>query len=116
MDNTIDSLSIINDENNFQSNKNCQENENSDKSSKISKRKITDEFDFEKSLEISNIIQKDEKMRQNNENDNNNIDLNLSLECSFFKPNDNMINIKQTNNIRAVKTMPIKKLKMNYSN
>ena len=111
MDNTIDSLSIINDENNFQSNKNCQENEKSDKNSKISNRKISDDFDFEKSLEISNIIQKDEKVKQNNENDNNNIDLNLSLECSFFKPNENMIGIKQTNNIRAVKTMPIKKLK-----
>ena len=111
MDNTIDSLSIINDENNFQSNKNCQENEKSDKNSKISNRKISDDFGFEKSLEISNIIQKDEKVKQNNENDNNNIDLNLSLECSFFKPNENMIGIKQTNNIRAVKTMPIKKLK-----
>ena len=116
MDNTIDNLSIIIDENNLQNNKKCQENAEIDKISNNSKRKITDEFDFEKSLEISKIIQKDEKVKQNNENDNHNIDLNLSLECSFIKPNDNMINIiqninKKTNNIRLVKTVQIKKLR-----
>ena len=113
MDITIDNLSIINDENNC---KKGIESEKTGKEPDNSKRKITDEFDFEKSLEISKITQKDEKLKRNSENDNNNIELNLSLECSFIKPNDNMINMKQnindkTNNIRAVKTMPIKKLK-----
>ena len=112
MDITIDSISIINDENNFQNHKKYQENK---KNSDNSKRKITDDFDFEKSLEISNITQKDGKVKKSSENDNNNIDLNLSLEKSLIKPNDNMINIKQNinekaNNIRAVKTTPIKKL------
>ena len=116
MDNTIDNLSIINDENNFQNNKKFQENEKAEKSSDNLKRKITDEFEFEKSLEISNIIQKDEKVKQNTENDNNIIDLNLSLECSFIKSNDNLISINQNineknKNIRSVKTMPIKKLR-----
>ena len=116
MDNiTIDSISIINDENNCQKIKICQENQKTGKNSDNSRRKITDEFDFEKSLEISKITQKDEKVKKNSENDNNNIDLNLSLECSFFKPNDNKINIKQNiienNNIRSAKTLPLKKLK-----
>ena len=116
MDNSIDNLSIIIDENNLKTNKKYQENEKIDKNSDNSKRKITDEFYFEKSFEISTIIQKDEKMKQNIEKDNNNIDLNISLECSFIKPNDNMINIKRNinekiNNIRLVKTMVIKKLK-----
>ena len=114
MDITIDNLSIINDENNC---KKGIENEKTGKNPDNSKRKITDEFDFEKSFEISKITQKDEKVKRDSENDNNNnIDLNLSLECSFIKPNDNMINIKQNingnaNNIRSVKTMPLKKIK-----
>ena len=116
MDNTIDNLSIIIDENYLQTNKKCNENEKIDKNSDNSKRKITGEFDYEKSLEISNIIQKDEKVKRNSKNDNNNIDLNFSLECSFIKPNDNMENIKQNinekiNNIRLVKTLQIRKLK-----
>ena len=116
MDNTFDSLSIINDENNSQNNKKIQENEKAKESVDNPKRKITDEFGFEKSLEISNIIPKEEKSRKNSLNENNNMDLNLSLECSLIKPKDNMMNIKQNinennNNIRSVKTMPIKKLK-----
>ena len=116
MDNSIDNLSIIIDENNLKTNKICQENEKIDKNSDNSKRKITDEFYFEKSFKISTIIQKDEKMKQNSEKDNNNIDLNISLDYSFIKPNDNMINIKRNinekiNSIRLVKTMQIKKLK-----
>ena len=118
MDNTFDNLSIIKDEDNLQNNKKCPENEKSKKNVDNSKRKITDEFDFGKSLEISNIIPKEEKTRKNSLNDDNdnNIDLNLSLECSLIKPKDNMLNIKQNinennNNIRSVKTMPIKKLK-----
>ena len=116
MDNTFDSLSIINDENNSQNNKKISENEKVKENADNPKRKITDEFGFEKSLEISNIIPKEEKSRKNSLNDNNNMDLNLSLECSLIKPKENMINIKQNidennNNIRSVKTMPIKKLK-----
>ena len=117
MDNTFDSLSIINEENNSQNNKKCSENENTQKSIDKLKRKITDEFNFGKSLEISNIIPKEEKSWKNSLNDeNNNIDLNLSLECSLIKPKDNMINKKQNinennNNIRSVEAMPIKKLK-----
>ena len=116
MDNTFDSLSIINDENNSQNNKKIAENEKAKENADNPKRKITDEFGFEKSLEISNIIPKEEKSRKNSLNENNNMDLNLSLECSLIKPKDNMINIKQNinennNNIRSVKTMPIKKLK-----
>ena len=113
MDITIDNLSIIKDDNNY---KKDLENEKAEKGLDNSKRKITDEFDFEKSLEISKITKKDEKVKRNSENDNNNIDLNLSLECSIIKPNDNQINVKQninekTNNIREAKTMPIKKIK-----
>ena len=116
MDNSFDSLSIINDENISQNNKKNSENGKAKENSENPKRKITDEFGFEKSLEISNIFPKEEKSRKNSLNDNNNIDLNLSLECSLIKPKDNMINIKQNinennNNIRSVKTMPIKKLK-----
>ena len=116
MDNTFDSLSIINDENNSQNNKKIAENEKAKENADNPKRKITDEFGFEKSLEISNIIPKEEKSRKNSLNENNNMDLNLSLECSLIKPKDNMMNIKQNinennNNIRSVKTMPIKKLK-----
>ena len=116
MDNSIDNLSIIIDENSLQSNNKYQENEKIDKNYDNSKRKISDEFNFEKSLEISKIIQKDEKVKQNNENDNNNIDLNFSIESSFIKPNDNIINIKKNinekiNSIRLVKTMQLKKLR-----
>ena len=116
MDNTFDSLSIINDENNSQNHKEFSENQKSKENSDNPKKKISNEFGFEKSLEISNIISKEEKSRKNSLNDNNNIDLNLSLECSLIKPKDNMINIKQNinennNNIRSVKTMPIKKIK-----
>ena len=112
MDITIDNLSIIKDDNNY---KKDIENEKPEKGLDNSKRKITDEFDFEKSLEISKITQKDEKVKRISENDNNNIDLNLSLECSIIKPNDNQINVKQNinenNNIKSAKTMPIKKIK-----
>ena len=113
MDITIDNLSIIKDENIF---KKDIESEKTGKNPDNSKIKLTDEFDFEKSLEISKITQKDEKMKRNSKNDNYNIDLNLSSECSFIKPNDKMINMKQningnSNNIRSTKTMPLKKLK-----
>ena len=112
MDNTFDNLSIINDENNFQNNKKCSDN---GKNAGNSKRKMTDEFDFEKSLEFSNIIPKEGTTRKNSLKDNNSIDLNLSLDCSLIKSKDNMKNIMQNinenNNIRSVKTMPIKKLK-----
>ena len=112
MDNTFDNLSIINDEDNLQNNKKCSEDDKTKKNNGKSKRKITDEFDFE----LSNIVPKEEKTRKNSLNDDNNIDLNLSLDCSLIKPKDNMIDIKQNvnennNNIRSVKTMPIKKLK-----
>ena len=117
MDNIFDNLSIINDEDNFQKNKKYSEEDQTKKNTDNSKRKITDEFDFEKSLELSNIIPKEQKARKNSLNDDNNIDLNLSLDCSLIKLKDNMLDIKQNVNennnniIRSVKTMPIKKLK-----
>ena len=116
MDNTFDNLSIINDEDSFQNNKKSSENEKTKKNTDNSNRKKSDEFDFEKSLELSKIITKEEKIRKNSLNDENNEDLDLSLECSLIKQKDNLFNIKQNinendNKIRSVKTMPIKKIK-----
>ena len=119
MDNTFDNISIIREDNIFQNNEKISttykiENNNQN----IQKNTIKDEFDFEKSLELSNIDQKDEEIKQNNENENNNTDINISLDYSFFKQNNNILNnknnlndINNNNNIRTVKTMPLKKIK-----
>ena len=119
MDNTFDNISIIKEENNFQNNRKSSKDEKMEKDNSIISRKISgDEFDFEKSLELSKIERKEEPIKQNIENDNNNTDINISLECSFLKPNHNIENLKknmnennENNNIRSVKTMPIKKIK-----
>ena len=113
MDNTIDNLSIIN-EDKFYSNE--------EKSIKVIKKQnnidinqkeqINDVFDFDKSLELSNIIEKDDKIinqKKENESDEN---INLSLDYSFINNIEISKNAKENDNkIRTVKTVPIKKLK-----
>ena len=118
MDNTFDNISIIKEDNIFQNiEKKSTTNKLENNNQNIQKNTIKDEFDFEKSLELSNIEQKDEEIKQNNENENNNTDINISLDYSFFKQNNNILknnknlNDINNNNIRTVKTMPLKKIK-----
>ena len=118
MDNTFDNLSIIKEENNIQNNQKKHINKKEKNNNNLSKRSIQDEFDFEKSLELSNIAENDEQVKHNVNNDNSNADINISLDYSFINQNINILNIKnnleenkKNNNIRSVKTMPIKKIK-----
>ena len=106
MDNTFGNLSIIKEENINQNN----QKKNINKKDEL--------FDFEKSLELSNIVENDEQVKHNTNNDNSNADINISLDYSFINQNINILNIKnninenkKNNNIRSVKTMPVKKLK-----
>ena len=119
MDNTFDNLSIIKEENIIQNNQNKNINIKEKNNINISKRSIQDElFDFEKSLELSNIAENDVQIKHNTNNDNSNADINISLDYSFLNHNINILNIKNNfnenkkdNKIRSVKTMPVKKIK-----
>ena len=124
MENTFDNISIIKDDNLnknsdmiSETNKIENNNANADINTNPHKNLIENEFDFEKSLELSNIEQKDEEIKNNNnENENNNIDINISLDYSFISKrnkqniNEN-INSVNKKGIRSVKTLPLKKIK-----
>ena len=120
MDNTtFDNISIIKEENIIQNNQKTQNgNKKENNIFNLSKSINQDEFDFEKSFELSNIVQNDNPIKHNINNENSNVDINLSLDCSFINQNINILNIKKNinenknnNNIRPVKTMPLKKIK-----
>ena len=120
MDNTtFDNISIIKEENIIQNNQKTQNgNKKENNIFNLSKSINQDEFDFEKSFELSNIVQNDNPIKHNINNENSNVDINLSLDCSFINQNINIFNIKKNinenknnNNIRPVKTMPLKKIK-----
>ena len=120
MDNTtFDNISIIKEENIIQNNQKTQNgNKKENNIFNLSKSINQDEFDFEKSFELSNEVQNDNPIKHNINNENSNVDINLSLDCSFINQNINILNIKKNinenknnNNIRPVKTMPLKKIK-----
>ena len=120
MDNSIDNISIIKIDNNFNYEENYPEINKIEKNNCNSPKKINrNELDFEKSLDLSNISQEQKNCKT--ENNKKNIDINISLDCSFINQNINIMdmdmknNIKEKNNeneIRAIKTMPLKKLKI----
>ena len=123
MDNTLDNISIIKDDNIIKNsdiisttNKIEKNNANLDINSNPHINSIDNVFDFEKSLELSNIEQKDEELKNNSENENNNTDINISLDYSFIikqnkkNINENKNSVKK-NKIRSVKTLPLKKIK-----
>ena len=123
MDNTIDSISIIKDDNIFQFEKDLAEVNKSENNKKNTPKNLNqNEIDFEKSLELSRIGPEKEEIKQKDEKEiNNNSNLNLSLDYSFINQNINIIDIRnninennhdiKNNNIRIAKTMPIKKIK-----
>ena len=117
MDNTIDNISFIKEENNFNFNENSpklnkKEYVNYNSSNKLNKN----EFNFEKSLDLSNINPNNEeiKLKREDEKENYNKDMN-SLDYSFISQNINILgeaNINKANkNIKKLRTMPIKKIK-----
>ena len=88
MENSIDSISIIKEENTNQNNYNFNSN------IRLMKE---DELNFEKSLEISKIENKEEQIKQKNGNeDNNNINMNDISDYSFITDNE-IINNKKKN-------------------
>ena len=122
MDNTIDSISIIKEDNIFQFDKDLTEDNIKENNNKNCPKKIEQkEIDFEKSLELSRIGPEKEEIKQKSEKEKNNSNLNLSLDCSFINQNVNILEIKnhinensndiKKNNIRKTKTMPMKKIK-----
>ena len=122
MDNSLDNISIIKIDNNFNYEENYPEINKKEKNNCNSPKKINrNESDFEKSLDLSNISQAQEQINCKTENDKNNIDINLSLESSFNNQNINMMDMdmknntkekKNENDIRTIKTMPLKKIKI----
>ena len=124
MDNSIDNISIIKIDNNFNYEENYSEINKKEKNNSNSPKKINrNESDFEKSLDLSNISQTKEPINCKTENDknNNNNDINISLDYSFINQNINIMNMDMKNNIkekkndnkiRTIKTMPLKKIKI----
>ena len=117
MDNTIDNLSFIKEENNFNFMENSQklnkkEYVNYNPSKKLNKNK----FNFEKSLDLSNISPNNEeiKFKTENENESYNKDMN-SLDYSFIRQNIKISgeenNNKAKKNFKKLRTMPPKKIK-----
>ena len=95
MENSIDSISIIKEENTNQNNYNFNSN------IRLMKE---DELNFEKSLEISKIENKEEQIKQKNGNeDNNNINMNDISDYSFITDNEIINNKKKTNKNKITK-------------
>ena len=122
MDNTIDNISIFKEDNIFQFEEDLAKVNKKENNNKNSPKNITEnEFDFEKSLELSGISPDKDEIKQKTEKEKNNSNLNLSLDYSFINQNINILDMKNNlndndsdikkNNIRKTKTMPIKKIK-----
>ena len=95
MENSIDSISIIKEENTNQNNYNFNSN------IRLMKE---DELNLEKSLEISKIENKEEQIKQKNGNeDNNNINMNDISDYSFITDNEIINNKKKTNKNKITK-------------
>ena len=95
MENSIDSISIIKEENTNQNNYNFNSN------IRLMKE---DELNFEKSLEISKIENKEEQIKQKNGNEeNNNINMNDISDYSFITDNEIINNKKKTNKNKITK-------------
>jgi hypothetical protein len=117
MDNTIDNISFIKEKNNFNFNENSpksnkKEYVNYNSSNKLNKK----EFNFEKSLDLSNISPNNEeiKFKTENEKESYNKDMN-SLDYSFISQNIKILgkenNNKANKNIKKLRTIPLKKIK-----
>ena len=95
MENSIDSISIIKEENTNQNNYNFNSN------IRLMKE---DELNFEKSLEISKIENKEEQIKQKNGNEDNiNINMNDISDYSFITDNEIIDNEKKTNKNKITK-------------
>ena len=103
MDLTFSNISMIKEDNLYQNNDELKLNDklvNNDINN--SKTIIKDKYNFEKSLEISNIWPKNEETNKNMINQNINEDINFSLNNSIIEKN---------NNIKTITVMPLKKFK-----
>ena len=96
IDNTFTSISTIKEDNNFQNNQQPSLIEQNIKNNTI------DKFDFEKSIEISNIELKNEETNKNKINEDSNFSMDFSLNSS---------QIKNNNNNKTIKNKPLIKLK-----
>ena len=121
MDNSIDNISIIKIDNNFNYGENYSEINKKERNNCNSPKKLnTNEFHFDNSLDLSNISQAKEQINCKTDYDKNNIDINISLDCSFANQKINIMDLDMKNNakekkneneIKTIKTMPLKKIK-----
>ena len=122
MDNTLDNISIIKEDNNFNFVENSQKLNKKENNNPNSSKNINQNvFDFEKSLDLSNISPNKDEIKQipendnENEKENNNTDINITLDYSFINQNINILDKKDNKeintNIKNIKTMPLKKIK-----
>ena len=103
MDLTFSNISMIKEDNFYQNNDELKLNDklvNDDANN--SKTIIKDKYNFEKSLEISNIWPKNEETNKDMINQNIGEDINFSLNNSIIEKN---------NNIKTINVMPLKKFK-----